>query len=55
MSFGSLLRRLRLLIVAIMLGVSNVIYEEDKMINESYPQTEQEQNDEAQLAFKNNG
>jgi hypothetical protein len=55
MSIGSLLRRPRLLIVAIMLGVSNVIYEEDKMINESYPQTEQEQNDEAQHAFKNNG
>jgi len=55
MNIGSLLRRLRLLIVAIMLGVSNVIYEEDKMINESYPQMEQEQNNEARDAFKNNG
>jgi len=55
MNIGSLLRRLRLLIVAIMIGVSNVIYEEDKMINECYPQTEQEQNDEALEAFKNNG
>lgn len=55
MSIGLLLRRLRLLIVAIMLGLSNVIYEEDKMINGSCPQREQEQNDEALGAFKNNG
>jgi hypothetical protein len=55
MRFGSLLRQLRFLIVAVMLGVSNVIYEEDKMINESYPQMEQEQSDEAVDTFKNNG
>jgi hypothetical protein len=44
-----------LLIAAVMIGVSNVIYEEDKMINQSFPQTEQEQNDEPLDAFKNNG
>ncbi len=55
MKFGSLLRRLRLIIMAVMIGASNVIYEEDKMINDCYPQTEQEQNDEALDAFKNNG
>ena len=38
-----------------MIGVSNVVYEEDKMISESCPQTEQEQKDEALDAFKNNG
>ena len=55
MNIGSLLRKVRLLIVAVMLGVSNVIYEEDKMIDESFPQTEQERNDEVLDAFKNNG
>jgi len=55
MKLGTLARRLRLLIVAVMLGVSNVVYEEDKMINESYPQTEHEQKAEVLNKFKNNG
>lgn len=46
MTFRSLLRKLRLVIVAVMMGVSNVIYEEDKMINDSIPKTEHEQEDE---------
>jgi len=34
-------RKVTLLIVAIMIGVSNVIYEEDKMINGNNHPTEQ--------------
>ena len=55
MNIGSLARRLRFVIVAIMIGVSNVVYEEDKMINDSIPTTEQEQSDELLDKFKNNG
>ena len=44
-----------LLIAAVMIGASNVINEEDKMINQSFPQTEQEQNNEALNTIKNNG
>ena len=55
MSIGSLVRRLGLLIVAVMIGLSNVVYEEDKMINESCPQTEREQKDETLNKFNNNG
>ena len=46
MDIRSFARKLRLLIVAVMIGVSNVIYEEDKMIESSQPETEQEQNEE---------
>ena len=46
MNFRSLTRKLMLLVVAIMIGVSNVIYEEDKMINFDQNQTELEQNEE---------
>lgn len=34
-----------LLVVAIMIGVSNVIYEEDQTVNSGQHQTEQEQNE----------
>ena len=44
-----------MIIVAIMLGVSNVIYEEDKMISDSCPQMEQELKDESINKFNNNG
>ncbi|MFT4849114.1 MAG: hypothetical protein ACI83B_001652 [Sediminicola sp.] len=55
MNLRPVAKRFRLLIVGLMLDVSRVVYEEDKIIGESCPQTEQERNDEALNAFKNNG
>ena len=55
MNIGSLARKLRLLIVATMIGVSNVIYEEDKSVDVSQPQTEQEQDNEELNKIKDNG
>lgn len=36
-------RKIFLIITAFMLGMSNVILEEDRMLNDTKPQTEQEQ------------
>ena len=55
MTIGSFARKLRLLLVAVMIGVSNVIYQEDKMINSGQPQTEQEQDNEELNKINDNG
>ena len=55
MNVRTLVRKSRLIIVAIMIGVSNVIYEEDKSIDANSPKTEQEQGDEEFNKFESNG
>jgi len=42
-TFNWLRRKLFLIITAFMLGMSNVILEEDRMLNDPQPKTEQEQ------------
>jgi len=39
-------RKVFLVIAAVMIGISNAIFEEDKMVNDTYHQTEQLQEDE---------